>query len=113
MNFDDKFMGMLSMLGMLNGNGKQNNGGLASIIGLLSSMNGNAGVDIMKILPLLTAMKGENPLGNTPVNTKLQDADVPVEQPAPKGYKDKYDAIGFAGNEVIYTLGKLWKVREM
>ena len=25
------------------------------------------------------------------------------------GFKDKYSAISFAGNEVIYHLGKLWK----
>ena len=27
------------------------------------------------------------------------------------GYKGKYSAVSFAGNEVIYNLGKLWKIK--
>ena len=27
------------------------------------------------------------------------------------GYKGKYSALSFAGNEVIYNLGKLWKIK--
>lgn len=114
MNFDDKFMGILSMLGGMknNGNNLLNMESIAPLLGLMSSMGGGKGVDIMKILPLLTTLKGGNPLGN--VFQSFQPQETKKENPlkTPRGYKDKYEAIAFAGNEVIYTLGKLWKVQE-
>ena len=80
----------------------------------------------MKILPLITALKGGGfPMGNMQnanqqnngndndsvsniqsENTKNQGTENATKQ---CGFKDKYSAISFAGNEVIYTLGKLWK----
>ena len=113
MKFDDKFMSVLGMLGGLKGNGTQPHNGLALVSGLLSAMGGNnKGLDFAKILPLLASLKGENPLSNAFASAPTQERE-PTIKDTPKGFNDKYDAITFAGNEVIYSLGKLWKVREI
>lgn len=149
MNFDDRFLGILNMLGGVNKNNptpqnssqKQNQGmgldGIMNIMGLMQGFQGlsnganqqvgnSNGLDIMKILPLITALKGGGfPMGNIQnanqqnygndndsvsniqsENTKNQGTENATKQ---CGFKDKYSAISFAGNEVIYTLGKLWK----
>ena len=148
MNFDDKFLGILNMLGSVNKNNptpqndsqKQNQGmGLDSIMNIMGLMQGfqglsnganqqagnSNGLDIMKILPLITALKGGGfPMGNMQ-NANQQDSmrdnnpisngqSVDMKNTTDNtnrqgGFKDKYSAISFAGNEVIYTLGKLWK----
>ena len=149
MNFDDRFLGILNMLGSVNKNNstpqndsqKQNQGmgldGIMNIMGLMQGFQGlsnganqqagnSNGLDIMKILPLITALKGGGfPMGNMQnanqqnygndndsvsniqsENTKNQGTENATKQ---CGFKDKYYAISFAGNEVIYALGKLWK----
>lgn len=149
MNFDDRFWGILNMLGGVNKNNptpqndsqKQNQGmgldGIMNIMGLMQGFQGlsnganqqvgnSNGLDIMKILPIITALKGGGfPVGNMQnanqqnygndndsvsniqsENTKNQGTENATRQ---CGFKDKYSAISFAGNEVIYTLGKLWK----
>jgi hypothetical protein len=72
----------------------------------------NKGLDFAKILPLLASLKGENPLVNAFACAPTQETE-PTIKDTPKGFRDKYDAITFAGNEVIYSLGKLWKVRDI
>ena len=145
MNFDDRFLSLLNMMSMggMGGNQNptsgQNQGmnfdGIMKIMGLMQGLQGSkmgantnqgqnpsGGLDIMKILPLLSALKGGNPFGNMNYVNMQGSADVvnnaqhtyesPTKDNNPKtqcGYKDKYSAISFAGNEVIYTLGKLWK----
>ena len=149
MNFDDRFLGILNMLGGVSKNNptpqndsqKQNQGmgldGIMNIMGLMQGFQGlsnganqqvgnSNGLDIMKILPIITALKGGGfPVGNMQnanqqnygndndsvsniqsENTKNQGTENVTKQ---CGFKDKYSAISFAGNEVIYTLGKLWK----
>ena len=86
MNFDDRFLGLMSMLGGMGGN--QNNGqnqgmnldGLMKLMGLMQGFGGqkttaqnvnvgqNSGLDFLKLLPLLTAMKGGNPFNMQNVN---------------------------------------------
>ena len=131
-------MNMLGNMGGKSNNVSSSKGGmnmesLMGILGLMQGLQGsqmgasgqnNNGLDIMKILPLLSALKGGFPMGNMPnINTQsVVDNNIssqnnpPTESAAPiqektekGGYKDKYSAISFAGNEVIYTLGKLWK----
>lgn len=166
MNFDDRFLGILNMLGSMNGasgdnkpnssqqgasldgmmkiiglmqglqgfssgqnlsgnQGNSNNQGFSPNLGAKGQNNNNGGLDIMKILPLLTALKGGFPVGNTPINntnlTTFGDPNIRQENQdemgnnitamaeKQNGYKNKYSAISFAGNEVIYTIGKLWK----
>ncbi len=141
MNFDDRFLGIMNMLGNMGGKNNSNpssKGGmnmesLMGILGLMQGLQGsqlgasgqnNNGLDIMKILPLLSALKGGFPMGNMPnvntqsavdnnftsQNTPPTENTAPIQEKTEKGgYKDKYSAISFAGNEVIYTLGKLWK----
>ena len=149
MNFDDRFLGLLNMLDGMNENKstpqdevKQNQAmgldKIMTIMGLMQELQGfsggqgtktqNNGLDLMKIIPLLSALKGGIPMGNMPVNntancsstpqknTDVMSASQNVENTISTasnekqvGYKDKYSAIPFAGNEVIYTLGKLWK----
>lgn len=150
MNFDDRFLGILNMLGGLNGNGatppnnhvKQNQGmGLENIMGIMGLMQGlqggskgsntqqtnnSNGFDIMKILPIISALRGGglpmvNPQNITPQNVVNENNSMPniqsidktmqaTETASKQGcFKDKYSAISFAGNEVIYSLGKLWK----
>ncbi len=121
------------MLGGLNGQNNTNGFSLDKIVGMMSALgslggvktggqNPQGGLDLMKLLPLLTAMKG-NPLASMMKSNNedesAQDVAQTPPQPAsptppekPKSYKDKYEAISFAGNEVIYTLGKLWKVNK-
>ena len=141
MNFDDRFLGIMNMLGNMGGKSNNNSsskGGmnmesLMGILGLMQGLQGsqmgasgqnNNGLDIMKILPLLSALKGGFPMGNMPnvntqstvdnnftsQNTPPTESATPIQEKTEQGgYKDKYSAISFAGNEVIYTLGKLWK----
>ncbi|MBO7221677.1 MAG: hypothetical protein J6V37_01380 [Clostridia bacterium] len=166
MNFDDRFLGILNMLGSMNGasgdnkpnsygqgasldgmmkiiglmqglqgfssgqnlsgnQGNSNNQGFSGNLGAKGQSNNNGGLDIMKILPLLSALKGGFPMSNTPINntnlTTFGDTNIGQENHGgtdnnitamsekQNGYKDKYSAISFAGNEVIYTIGKLWK----
>ena len=150
MNFDDRFLGLLNMLGGMNGNKstpqdevKQNQAmgldKIMTIMGLMQGLQGfsggqgaktqnNGGLDLMKIIPLLSALKGGIPMGNMPVNNtancsstpqkntdvmsasqNIEDTISTASNEKQVGYKDKYSAIPFAGNEVIYTLGKLWK----
>ena len=149
MNFDDRFLGLLNMLDGMNENKstpqdevKQNQAmgldKIMTIMGLMQELQGfsggqgtktqNNGLDLMKIIPLLSALKGGIPMGNMPVNNTANCSSTPQENTDVMsasqniedtistassekqfGYKDKYSAIPFAGNEVIYTLGKLWK----
>ena len=138
MNFDDRFLGIMNMLGNIGGKSNSNpssKGGInmESMMGILGLMQGlqgsqmgasgqnNNGLDVMKILPLLSALKGGFPMGNMPkVDTQsavdtdstsqIKTTESSTKETAEKGgYRDKYSAISFAGNEVIYTLGKLWK----
>ena len=141
MNFDDRFLGIMNMLGNMGGKKDEkqssksgiNMESMMGILGLMQGLQnsqmsangqGNGGLDIMKILPLLSALKGGFPMGNTPnvnaqsafdndftsQNTPPTESTNTTEEKTEKGgYKDKYSAISFAGNEVIYTLGKLWK----
>lgn len=81
-------------------------------------MNGQ-GVDVGKLLPLISMLKGGNPLNNFGATTgekvEKQSAEVLSEENVKEnkkgGYKGKYSAVSFAGNEVIYNLGKLWKIK--
>lgn len=143
MNFDDRFLGLMSMLGGMGGN--QNNGqnqgmnldGLMKLMGLMQGFGGqkttaqnvnigqNSGLDFLKLLPLLTAMKGGNPFNMQNVNMQSVSDNIAYDNTTNQtdnihtnskerkmeniGFKDKYSAIFFAGNEVIYNLGKLWK----
>lgn len=138
MNFDDRFLGLMSMLGGMGGN--QNNGqnqgmnldGLMKLMGLIQGFGGqkttaqnvnigqNSGLDFLKLLPLLNAMKGGNPFNMQSVNDNIaydnttnKTDNIRTNSNERKientGFKDKYSAISFAGNEVIYNLGKLWK----
>lgn len=151
MNFDDRFLGLISMLGGMGGMNNSNNASptekqsqgmnfdsVMNIMGLMQGFSGKSfnatqnqslcgSVDIMKILPLLTALKSGNSIGNifnagnqpSSYSGNAQDTSSDNQSPSPSadlssqrngaGYKDKYSAIAFAGNEVIYTLGKLWK----
>ncbi len=100
----DKLMSMMSILGTLGGKPNTQN---------------NNGLDLMKILPLITAMKGGNlagmmgNVGTSSVQKNEESSNTSPPQPEKqKSYKDTYSAISFAGNEVIYTLGKLWKIKK-
>ena len=149
-----KFMGLIQGLqGGMSGNTNQtvgNNGMNADGIHSKNGMgtfnnpmqnlgsNGKGGIDLMKILPLLSMLKGGNPFSTENVSNVLniqnnnensnlngqnqlndgfkveeinQHANVQAQKEKQGGYRDKYSTISFAGNEVIYTLGKLWKTR--
>ena len=149
MNFDDRFLGLISMLNGIkenksnfkNENEKTNQGmgidGIMNILGIMRGMQGfssgtasqqtnsSNGLDIMKILPIISAIKGggfnmgmqntnqqnEVKNDNFTANTQSVDHNISSTDNLTKqgGFKDKYYAISFAGNEVIYSLGKLWK----
>lgn len=110
-SFDmSKLMGMMSVLQGLNKTG-QNSAGFGQM--------GGQGVDITKLLPLISMLKGGNPINNLGAQTvekvEKQSAEVLSEENVKEnkkgGYKGKYSAVSFAGNEVIYNLGKLWKIK--
>ena len=110
-SFDmSKLMGMMSLLQGLNKTG-QNSAGFGQ-------MN-SQGVDVGKLLPLISMLKGGNSINNLGAQTvekvEKQSAQVFSEENVKKnkngGYKGKYSAVSFAGNEVIYNLGKLWKIK--
>ena len=110
-SFDmSKLMGMMSLLQGLNKTG-QNSAGFGQM--------GGQGVDVGKLLPLISMLKGGNPINNLGAQTvekvEKQSAEVFSEENVKEnkkgGYKGKYSAVSFAGNEVIYNLGKLWKIK--
>ena len=142
MFFDEKMMGIINMLGALNGgqektdksNIPQSSFDMSKLMGMMSLLQGlnktgqNSagfgqtgcqGVDLGKLLPLISMLKGGNPLNNfsatTTENVEKQSAEVLSEENVKEnkkgGYKGKYSAVSFAGNEVIYNLGKLWKIK--
>ena len=142
MFFDEKMMGIINMLGALNGGQEKTNNPnnpssgfdmskLMGVMSLLQGLNKNGqnsagfgqmngqGVDVGKLLPLISMLKGGNPLNNfsatTTENVEKQSAEVFSEENVKEnkkgGYKGKYSAVSFAGNEVIYNLGKLWKIK--
>ena len=105
-----KLMGMMSLLQGLNKTG-QNSAGFGQM--------GGQGVDVGKLLPLISMLKGGNPINNIDAQAvekvEKQSAEVLSEENVKEnkkgGYKGKYSAVSFAGNEVIYNLGKLWKIK--
>ena len=110
-SFDmSKLMGMMSLLQGLNKTG-QNSAGFGQM--------GGQGVDVGKLLPLISMLKGGNPINNLGAQTvekvEKQSAEVFSEENVKEnkkgGYKGKYSAVSFAGHEVIYNLGKLWKIK--
>ena len=128
MFFDEKMMGIINMLGALNGgqektdksNIPQSSFDMSKLMGMMSLLQGlnktgqnsagfgqtgGQGVDVGKLLPLISMLKGGNPLNNFSATTTEN-----VENKK-GGYKGKYSAVSFAGNEVIYNLGKLWKIK--
>lgn len=142
MFFDEKMMGIINMLGALNGgqekSDKPNNPAssfdMSKLMGMMSLLQGlnktgqnsagfgqtsGQGVDITKLLPLISMLKGGNPINNLGAQTvekvEKQSAEVLSEENVKEnkkgGYKGKYSAVSFAGNEVIYNLGKLWKIK--
>ena len=142
MFFDEKMMGIINMLGALNGGQEKTNNPnnpssgfdmskLMGVMSLLQGLNKNGqnytgfgqmngqGVDITKLLPFISMLKGGNPLNNFSATTtekvEKQSAEVFSEENVKEnkkgGYKGKYSAVSFAGNEVIYNLGKLWKIK--
>ena len=142
MFFDEKMMGIINMLGALNSgeektdksNIPQSSFDMSKLMGMMSLLQGlnktgpnsagfgqtgGQGVDVGKLLPLITMLKGGNPLSNfsatTTENVEKQSAQVLSEEYVKEnkkgGYKGKYSAVSFAGNEVIYNLGKLWKIK--
>ena len=142
MFFDEKMMGIINMLGALNGGQEKTNNpnnpasgfDISKLMGMMSLLQGlnktgqnsagfgqtgGQGVDVGKLLPLISMLKGGNPLNNfsatTTENVEKQSAEVLNEENVKEhkkgGYKGKYSAVSFAGNEVIYNLGKLWKIK--
>lgn len=142
MFFDEKMMGIINMLGALNGgqektdksNIPQSSFDMSKLMGMMSLLQGlnktgqnsagfgqmgGQGVDITKLLPLISMLKGGNPINNlgeqTVEKVEKQSAEVLSEENVKEnkkgGYKGKYSAVSFAGNEVIYNLGKLWKIK--
>ena len=142
MFFDEKMMGIINMIGTLNSdhektdksNIPQPSFDISKLMGMMSVLQGlnksgqnfagfgqtgGQGVDVGKLLPLITMLKGGNPLSNfsatTTENVEKQSAEVLSEENIKEnkkgGYKGKYSAVSFAGNEVIYNLGKLWKIK--
>lgn len=142
MFFDEKMMGIINMLGALNGgqektdksNIPQSSFDMSKLMGMMSVLQGlnktgqnstgfgqtgGQGVDITKLLPLISMLKGGNPINNLGAQTvekvEKQSAEVFSEENVKEnkkgGYKGKYSAVSFAGNEVIYNLGKLWKIK--
>ena len=142
MFFDEKMMGIINMLGALNGGQEKTNNpnnpasgfDISKLMGMMSLLQGlnktgqnsigfgqtgGQGVDVGKLLPLISMLKGGNPLNNfsatTTENVEKQSAEVLSEENVKEnkngGYKGKYSAVSFAGNEVIYNLGKLWKIK--
>ena len=142
MFFDEKMMGIINMLGALNGGQEKTNNpnnpasgfDMSKLMGMMSLLQGlnktgqnsagfgqtgGQGVDVGKLLPLISMLKGGNPLNNfsatTTENVEKQSAEVLSEENVKEnkngGYKGKYSAVSFAGNEVIYNLGKLWKIK--
>lgn len=142
MFFDEKMMGIINMLGALNGGQEKTNNpnnlssgfDMSKLMGMMSLLQGlnktgqnsagfgqmgGQGVDITKLLPLISMLKGGNPLNNFSATTaekvEKQFAEVLGEENVKEnkkgGYKGKYSAVSFAGNEVIYNLGKLWKIK--
>ena len=142
MFFDEKMMGIINMLGALNGgqektdksNIPQSSFDMSKLMGMMSLLQGlnktgqnsagfgqtgGQGVDVGKLLPLISMLKGGNPLNNFSATTtekvEKQSAEVLSEENVKEnkkgGYKGKYSAVSFAGNEVIYNLGKLWKIK--
>ena len=142
MFFDEKMMGIINVLGTLNGGQEKTNNpnnlssgfDMSKLMGMMSVLQGlnktgqnsagfgqigGQGVDITKLLPLISMLKGGNPLNNfsatTTENVEKQSAEVFSEETVKEnkkgGYKGKYSAVSFAGNEVIYNLGKLWKIK--
>lgn len=143
MFFDEKMMGIINMLGALNGgqektdksNIPQSSFDMSKLMGMMSllqglnktgqnsagfgQITGDQGVDVAKLLPLISMLKGGNPLNNFSATTtekvEKQSAEVLSEENVKEnkkgGYKGKYSAVSFAGNEVIYNLGKLWKIK--
>lgn len=142
MFFDEKMMGILNMLGALNGgqektdksNIPQSSFDMSKLMGMMSLLQGlnktgqnsagfgqtgGQGVDVGKLLTLISMLKGGNSINNLGAQTvekvEKQSAEVLSEENVKEnkkgGYKGKYSAVSFAGNEVIYTLGKLWKIK--
>lgn len=142
MFFDEKMMGIINMLGALNSgqektdksNIPQSSFDVSKLMGMMSVLQGlnktgqnSAGfgqtggqrVDITKLLPLISMLKGGNPINNLGAQTvekvEKQSSEVLSEENVKEnkkgGYKGKYSAVSFAGNEVIYNLGKLWKIK--
>ena len=142
MFFDEKMMGIINMLGALNGgqektdksNISQSSFDMSKLMGMMSVLQGlnktgqnsagfgqmnGQGIDITKLLPLISMLKGSNPLNNFSAtateNVEKQSAQVLSKENVKEnnigGYKGKYSAVSFAGNEVIYNLGKLWKIK--
>lgn len=142
MFFDEKMMGIINMLGALNGgqektdksNIPQSSFDMSKLMGMMSLLQGlnktgqnsagfgqmgDQGVDVGKLLPLISMLKGGNPINNLGAQAvekvEKQSAEVLSEENVKEnkngGYKGKYSAVSFAGNEVIYNLGKLWKIK--
>ena len=142
MFFDEKMMGIINMLGALNSgqektdksNIPQSSFDMSKLMGMMSLLQGlnktgqnsagfgkmgDQGVDVGKLLPLITMLKGGNPINNLGAQAvekvEKQTAEVLSEENVKEnkkgGYKGKYSAVSFAGNEVIYNLGKLWKIK--
>ena len=142
MFFDEKMLGIINMLGALNGgqektdksNIPQSSFDMSKLMGMMSLLQGlnktgqnsagfgqmgGQGVDVGKLLPLISMLKGGNPINNLGAQTvekvEKQSAEVFSEENVKEnkkgGYKGKYSAVSFAGNEVIYNLGKLWKIK--
>ena len=111
---------------------------MMGILGLMQGLQGSQmgasgqntnGLDVMKILPLLSALKGGFPMGNTPKvdtqstidndftsqNTPPTENAAPIQEKTEKGgYKDKYSAISFkvfVSNDLVKTIGKFKIVR--
>ena len=142
MFFDEKMMGIINMLGALNGGQEktdkshipQSSFDMSKLMGMMSVLQGlnktgqnsagfgqmgGQGVDVGKLLPLISMLKGGNPINNLGAQAvekvEKQSAEVLSEENVKEnkngGYKGKYSAVSFAGNEVIYNLGKLWKIK--
>ena len=142
MFFDEKMMGIINMLGALNGGQEKTNNpnnlssgfDMSKLMGMMSVLQGlnktgqnsagfgqinGQGVDVGKLLPLISMLKGGNSINNLGAQTvekvEKQSAEVLSEENVKEnkkgGYKGKYSAVSFAGNEVIYNLGKLWKIK--
>lgn len=141
MIFDEKFMGLLNLLGGMkkpinqedkNGMGFEN---LTKMLGMIeafkgfgnnsdsrqnnafgqtfqnSEQNNASGIDMSKILPLMSLLKGQNLTANPFALKKDEVQQQSFDDVAKGGYKDKFHQIAFAGNEVIYAVGELWKTK--